>query len=58
MHPGLTREQALTPLTEIGGPNKLAYDAPIADFEISPDGRAGRVHDRAHAVPARLARVR
>ncbi len=37
MHPGLTRDQALTPLTEIG-PEKLTYDAPIADFEISADG--------------------
>ncbi len=37
MHPGLTRDQALTPLTEIG-PEKLTYAAPIADFEISPDG--------------------
>ncbi|MGH2853596.1 MAG: TolB family protein [Solirubrobacteraceae bacterium] len=37
MHPGLTRDQALTPLTEIG-PEKLAYAAPIADFEISSDG--------------------
>ncbi|HEV3322996.1 MAG TPA: hypothetical protein VG147_12520 [Solirubrobacteraceae bacterium] len=37
MHPGLTRDQALTPLTEIG-PEKLTYSAPIADFEISADG--------------------
>jgi hypothetical protein len=38
MHPGLTRVQALTPLTEIG-PEKLTYAAPIADFEISADGQ-------------------
>ena len=37
MHPGLTRVQALAPLTEIG-PEKLSYDAAIADFEISADG--------------------
>jgi hypothetical protein len=37
MHPGLTRDQALTPLTEIG-PEKLTYDGAIADFEISADG--------------------
>jgi hypothetical protein len=37
MHPGLTRDQALTPLTEIG-PEKLTYSAPIADFEISAKG--------------------
>jgi hypothetical protein len=37
MRPGLTRDQALTPLTEIG-PEKDTYSAPIADFEISADG--------------------
>ncbi len=37
MHPGLTRDQALTPLTEIG-PEKDTYDGAIADFEISADG--------------------
>jgi hypothetical protein len=37
MHPGLTRDQVLTPLTEIG-PEKLTYDGAIADFEISADG--------------------
>jgi WD40-like Beta Propeller Repeat len=37
MHPGLTREEALTQLTEIG-PEKLTYAAPVADFEISSDG--------------------
>ncbi|HVR04763.1 MAG TPA: hypothetical protein VMS02_01900 [Solirubrobacteraceae bacterium] len=37
MRPGLTRQQALTPLTEIG-PEKLSYSGPIADFEISADG--------------------
>ncbi len=38
MHPGLTRDQALTPLTEIGPAEKLTYDGAIADFEISADG--------------------
>ncbi len=38
MRPGLTRDQALTPLTEIG-PEGVAFSAPIADFAISPDGR-------------------
>lgn len=37
MRPGLTRDAALTPLTEIG-PEKLSYAGPIADFEISADG--------------------
>ena len=37
MHPGLTRDQALTPLSEIG-PEGLAYSAPVADFDISPEG--------------------
>ncbi len=38
MRPGLTRDQALTPLSEIG-PEGVAYSAPIADFAISPDGQ-------------------
>ena len=40
MHPGLTRDQALTPLTELaGGENAgLADTAPIFDFDVSPDG--------------------
>ena len=37
MQPGLTRDQALTPLTEIGAEG-LAYSAPIGDFAISPEG--------------------
>ncbi|HEX8714085.1 MAG TPA: hypothetical protein VF706_00835, partial [Solirubrobacteraceae bacterium] len=37
MRPGLTRDQALTPLTQVGGGN-VAADAPITDFEISADG--------------------
>jgi Tol biopolymer transport system component len=37
MHAGLTRDQALTQLTEIAG-SGLADEAPIFDFDISPDG--------------------
>jgi hypothetical protein len=40
MHPGLTREQALTPLTELAGGEDagLAATAPIFDFGVSPGG--------------------
>ncbi len=40
MHPGLTRSQALTPITELagGGAAGLADTASIADFDISSDG--------------------
>ncbi len=44
MHPGLTRVQALRPLTEPAGAGegseaeKIATTAPIVDFAISPDG--------------------
>ncbi len=40
MHPGLTRDQALTQLTELAGGEDagLADTAPIFDFDISPDG--------------------
>lgn len=37
MRPGLTRDQALTPLTEVGGVGVAASD-PITDFDISADG--------------------
>jgi fructose-specific component phosphotransferase system IIB-like protein len=37
MHAGLTREEALTPLTEIAGEGVAAGD-PITDFDISADG--------------------
>jgi hypothetical protein len=37
MHAGLTRDQALIPLTEIAG-GGTAGTAPIYDFDISPDG--------------------
>ena len=37
MHAGLTRDQALTQLTELAGAG-LADEAPIFDFDISPDG--------------------
>ncbi len=40
MHPGLTRTQALRPLTELasGDEGNLATNAPIADLAVSPDG--------------------
>jgi WD40-like Beta Propeller Repeat len=39
MHPGLTREEALTRLTELaGGEGNIAADEPIYDFAVSPDG--------------------
>ncbi len=37
MHPGLTRVQALTPVTEIAGVGDATAD-PITDFDISPGG--------------------
>ncbi len=40
MHPGPTRTQALTPITELAGAESagIAYTAPIVDFDISPSG--------------------
>jgi WD40-like Beta Propeller Repeat len=38
MHPGLTRAQALTPLTELGSRGLISGESPITDFDISPDG--------------------
>ena len=40
MEEGLSRVQALTPLTELASGNQsvLATNAPIVDFDISPDG--------------------
>ncbi len=40
MHPGLTRRQALTPITELAGAETAgtAYTAQIVDFDISPSG--------------------
>jgi hypothetical protein len=40
MHEGLTRTQALRPLTELasGDQNDIAEDSPIEDVAISPDG--------------------
>jgi hypothetical protein len=37
MHPGLTRDQAITPITELAG-TSLADDEPINEFAISADG--------------------
>lgn len=38
MRPGLTRRQAITPLTQVGSPTSLAESAEVTGFEISPDG--------------------
>jgi hypothetical protein len=40
MHPGLTRTQALAPITELAGAETagIAYTGPIVDFDISPSG--------------------
>ncbi len=40
MRPGLTRREALTPLTEIGSGNEadVSTNGPITDLAISPDG--------------------
>jgi hypothetical protein len=42
MHPGLTRDQALRPLTRFGSldPNELATNAPITDLSISQNASA------------------
>ncbi len=39
MRPGLTRTEAITPLTEAGSPTSEADSAEVTDFEISPDGQ-------------------
>ncbi len=57
MRAGLTRDQALTPLTQVGGAN-VAADSSITDFDDLRRRRAGRVHDAAHAVRPRFAGVR
>ncbi len=38
MHPGLTRTQALTPLSQLASDQSVAGADPITDFDISPDG--------------------
>lgn len=38
MQPGLSRRQALTPLTQVGSPTSTAEAAEITDFEIAPNG--------------------
>ncbi|MGD0452878.1 MAG: hypothetical protein ABSB69_04715 [Solirubrobacteraceae bacterium] len=38
MHEGLSRVQALRPLTEVAAREGVATDAPILEFAISPDG--------------------
>ncbi|HTZ65314.1 MAG TPA: hypothetical protein VMB51_14515 [Solirubrobacteraceae bacterium] len=39
MRPGLSRDQALTQVTEAGSPASEAESEPVNDFEISPDGQ-------------------
>jgi hypothetical protein len=41
MHPGLTRRQALTPLTELASGNEadVARNGPVTDVSIAPDGQ-------------------
>jgi WD40-like Beta Propeller Repeat len=53
MHPGLTRDQALTRLTELAGGQDagLADIAPVFDFEISPDGSQVAFVTRRTAFP-------
>ncbi len=38
MQPGLSRRQAITPLTQVGSPTSTAESAEVTDFEISPNG--------------------
>src|SRR6185312_7567528 len=40
MHSGLTRRQALSPITELAGTESagIAYTGPVIDFDISPSG--------------------
>ncbi len=60
MHAGLTREQALTPLTELAGGETAGIAderAAIADFAISPDGDQVAFTTQ-RTVPARLPGVR
>jgi dipeptidyl aminopeptidase/acylaminoacyl peptidase len=38
MQPGLTRVEALTPLTQVGPPGVEPESAEVTDYEISPDG--------------------
>ncbi len=51
MHAGLTRNQALRPLTELasGQSADIATNAPIVDLGDLRRRSAGRVHDQAHA---------
>ncbi len=60
MRPGLTREEALRPITELTGGEgaSLAGTAPIFDFEIVLRRKPTRLLDQAHAVHPRLAGAR
>jgi WD40-like Beta Propeller Repeat len=55
MQPGLTRDQALTPLTEISGEKtNQRTNAPIVDLAISPDGEQVAFTTRRTELPLSL----
>jgi len=51
MHPGLTRDQALTPLSELAGASGIADAAPVLDFDISRSGEQVAFTTRRTAFP-------
>jgi Tol biopolymer transport system component len=51
MHPGLTRDQALAPLTELAGASSRAETEPVRDFAISPRGDQVAFTTRRTAFP-------
>jgi hypothetical protein len=51
MHPGLTRDQALIPLTELAGASSIADTDPIREFGISPGGDQVAFTTRRTAFP-------
>ena len=57
MEPGLSRVQALTPLSEVGPPNIGAESDPVGDLAISPDGGEVAFTSVADPVPARQPRA-
>jgi Tol biopolymer transport system component len=51
MHPGLTRDQALTPLSELAGASSRAETEPVREFDISPGGDQVAFTTRRTAFP-------
>jgi hypothetical protein len=51
MHPGLTRDQALTPLTELAGASARSETEPVREFDISPAGDQVAFTTRRTAFP-------